>query len=147
VPLLRRKPAPEGIGPFPGVTPSASFTPLAIVAPWQAAGGGGYGRRVNIPLSQFPARWEGVQLHNGVDGLRSAWFWPVAVLPQNTLPVIRNTQRPVNVPGAQRFGSVYGGALGIIGTARMREAVTEAQIRQSGLQATDWGAALVAKFS
>lgn len=143
--ILKRRKDNSEVGAFPGVVPSAAFTPLAISAPWQAAGGGGYGARVNVPLSQVPARWEDVQLHNGVDGLRSGWFFPPspgAWGPPVQVPVIQQTARPVNVPGAQRFGNRYGGTLGLVANQQMRLNVLRAQIKQSGTAATQLGQVL-----
>jgi hypothetical protein len=146
--ILKRKKDGGEIGAFPGVEPTAAFTPIFHPAPWEAFGGGGSGMRVNVPLSQVPARWEDVQLHNGVDGLKSAWYFPPSPgewAPAVQVPAIQQTQRPVNVPGAQRFGQKYGGQLGLVANQQMRLAVLRAQIRQSGTGATQLGQTLMAQ--
>jgi hypothetical protein len=140
--MLSRMPDPLILKPFAGVEETAAFRPIGILAPWQAPGGGGYGIRVNPPLNQTPAYWSGLQLKNGISGLRSGWFFPSPS--QQVTPQIRATQQWGGYPGAQRSGSVYGGALGLIDNLQMREAVVANQIRQSGLAATKAGAALFA---
>lgn len=80
-------------------------------------------------LNQYPGRWEGAQLFNGVRGLRSAWSVPSRSL----RPIWMQTMKPGNSPGAQRFGSAYSGASGPLSVAQMRAALFHQQLSASAL--------------
>lgn len=82
-------------------------------------------------LNQFPARWDGAQLHQGVEGLSSHWYTPT----QSVVPTFQQTQQPTNVAGGQRWGQTYTGPIGPISAQAMRARVATAQVRQSGLAA------------
>lgn len=85
-------------------------------------------------LNQTVARYDGIQLENGVSALDPRWTVPGP----NDVPIWLRTQRPVNLPGAQRVGSTAPYGQGPMTVRKMRRNVTAAQIRQSGLAAQAW---------
>jgi hypothetical protein len=85
-------------------------------------------------LNEFPAKYDQPQLHQGVEGLTSNWWTPTV----SPLYTFQQTQRPANVAGGQRFAGKPGGPLGPISSRALAARVAAAQVRQSGLQATDW---------
>lgn len=94
------------------------------------------GRFAGTMLNQFPAAPRGVQLHSGREWGNSNWYYPsVAPLPNGS---VQQTQRPTNLPGGQREGSRYTGAVGPISVKLYRAAVAAAQVRQTGLSASPW---------
>lgn len=129
-PVLPAMPSQAGIGgtagwaPFPGYVDRAQQT-------------GAYAGRL---LNQFPANLPGVQLHSGREWGSSSWYYPaVAPIPNGS---IQQTQQPVNLPSAQRYGSLFQGPIGPITAQRNAALVVAAQIRQSGQSALQWAAAL-----
>lgn len=89
-------------------------------------------------LNQFPAKWDEPQLWGGVIGLNSHWQVPTV----SVLPYWVQTQRPTNLPSAQRDASRYTGGIGPLTARRFRANVTAAQVRQSGAQAMAWASDL-----
>lgn len=85
-------------------------------------------------LSQVPARVDGIQRENGVSAL-----WPFWTVPgPNDVPIWLRTQRPTNLPGAQRVGGAAPYGQGPIAVRAMKRNVVQAQIAQSGLSAQSW---------
>jgi hypothetical protein len=132
--VVTRAPAPA-LPPTPGgrygptgwlPMPTQGPAPLQI---------GVYGDRL---FNQFPARIDGVQLFQGVEGLNSTWQTPST----SARPNFQQTTYPENVPGGQRFGQTYTGGLGPISSRQMQARVVAAQVRQSGLQAMQWAQSL-----
>lgn len=126
-PALGADVAPSGWG-------DVSWRPLPTLgpAPLQI---GVYGQQL---LNQFPARYEGLQLDCGVNGLRSGYFTPTV----SVVPTFQQTAHPVNVPGGQRAGQTHTGPLGPLSARKLQQAVVAAQVRQSGLQAMQWAQGL-----
>lgn len=106
--------------------PTLGFAPLQI---------GVYGEPL---LSQFPALYNQPQLHQGVEGLQSAWYTPS----QSPNPTFQQTQRPTNIAGGQRYGQNAGGPLGPLSAKKLAQRVASAQVRQSGLTAQQWATGL-----
>lgn len=93
-------------------------------------------------LNQYPAMISGVQLDNGLSdsGVGSRWYYPaLTAIPNGSL---QQTQRPNNVIGSQRYGSIYSGPLGPVNAKAATAAVAAAQVRQSGLAAMGWARGL-----
>lgn len=111
----------------------------AIAIPSDPQQIGLYGEAI---LSQFPARWDGIQRENGVSAMYPGWTVPGP----NDDPIWLRTQRPTNLPGTQRFGSTAPYGQGPIAVRSMNRAVTQAQINQSGLASQAW-AAQIAQWS
>lgn len=107
------------------------WRPLQVPAPWQQIGVYGDAR-----LNQYPARWEGAQLWNGVGSLSQYW----EVRSASFVPYWQQTQQQAVVAGGQRFGGAPGtpAAAGPIASRQMRASVLNAQIAQSGLAAMSW---------
>lgn len=91
-----------------------------------------------VRISQFPGYYNQPQLHQGVEGERSCWYTPTV----STLPTFEQTQRPTNIPGGQRYGANPGAPLGPLSSRKLAARVAAAQVRQSGLQATQWAQGL-----
>jgi hypothetical protein len=89
-------------------------------------------------LNTFPAYYNQPQLHQGVEGLQSDWYTPTV----STLPTFMQTQRPNNVQGGQRWAGKPGGPLGPLSSRKLSARVAAAQVRQSGLSATEWAQGL-----
>lgn len=107
--------------PYP--TAAGDWNQIGVGAPW---------------LSQFPARWDQPQLHQGVEGLRSGYLTPS----RSVVPTFQQTQQGANRPGPQRAGQTYTGPVGPISANQLMSRVTAAQVRQSGLQALSWASQL-----
>lgn len=97
-------------------------------------------------LSTYPARWEGAQLFSGVGALFPGWSVAVGLAPGGPPFPLWQTQRPTNVPGAQRWGGNAGplAPAGPIASRQMRQSVLQAQIRQSGTGIMSWAQQLAA---
>lgn len=91
-------------------------------------------------LNQFPAYYNQPQLHQGVEGLSSCWDTPSAGA--QGLTNFQHTQSPSNVNGGQRYGGKPGGPTGPLSARKMAARVAAAQVRQSGLAATQWAQGL-----
>lgn len=91
-------------------------------------------------LTQYPTNVPGVQLKNGREGASSRWYYPTATYAP--LGNIGQTPRPGVISGGQRFGSIYSGPMGPIQAQELKQQVAIAQVRQSGMAALDWAAAL-----
>lgn len=89
-------------------------------------------------LNQFPAYYNQPQLHCGVEFRRTNWDTPTV----SSTPTFEQTQRPTNIAGGQRYGGNAGGPLGPISSRRLAARVAAAQVRQSGLSATQWAQGL-----
>ncbi len=98
------------------------------------------GRYAGGLLNQYPASPSGVMLHGGREWGSSHWYYPaVSVIPNGST---QQTTRPNNVMGAQRSGSIFGGPIGPVTARLFRARVADAQVRQSGLSASDWAQGL-----
>lgn len=160
--MFRRRRQPAGVVPvteqFPpgaGTGAVSALAPVLPAAPSQAgiAGTAGWapfpgyvdptrqtGAYSGRLLNQFPANIPGVQLHSGREWGSSNWFYPaVAPVPNGS---IQQTQQPVNLPSAQRYGSLFQGPIGPLDAQKNAALVVAAQIRQSGQSALQWAAAL-----
>jgi hypothetical protein len=94
-------------------------------------------------LNQYPANIPGVQLHSGREGNNPGWYYPsLTVIPNGNL---QQTQRPNNVNGGQRYGSLFSGPIGPLSARRMAANVAAQQVRQSGLTAMQWAQGLSAQ--
>jgi hypothetical protein len=89
-------------------------------------------------LTQFPSYYDQPQLHQGVEGLSSDWFTPSV---SSTL-TFQQTQRPTNIAGGQRFAGKPGAPIGPLSARALAARVSAAQVRQSGLAATQWAQGL-----
>lgn len=149
MPDTELSPPPAGIGALPALAPVLPAPPsqagIAGTAGWapfpgyvpEAAQTGVYAGRL---LNQFPANLPGVQLHSGREWGSSSWYYPAVVpLPNGSL---QQTQAPVNLPSAQRYGSLFQGPIGPLDAQKNAALVVAAQIRQSGQSALQWAAAL-----
>jgi hypothetical protein len=107
------------------------WKPLSVDAPWQQ--NAVFGERV---LSQYPARWEGAFLRNGVGEIRTGWMEPYPGI----IPYWQVTTYPQNVPGAQLYGGAPGqpSLAGPIASRGLKASVLAAQVKQSGLQTMSW---------
>lgn len=103
---------------------------LQALAPWQQVGAWGEAR-----LNADVANWPGLQRWNGVMGLNPGW---IAAGSQG-IPYWQLTTAVGNYPGAQRNASWSGiGTLGPITSRQATQNVTLAQLRQNGLQNTQF---------
>lgn len=90
-------------------------------------------------LNQYPALVPGVQLHCGREWGNSRWYYPVVGGAESN---DTQTPRPQMISGGQRFGSIYSGPIGPIAAQQLKQNVAYQQVRQSGMAALDWAAAL-----
>lgn len=91
-------------------------------------------------LNAFPAAPVGVELHSGREWGSAAYYTPATTyLPNGS---VEQTQRPNNVSGGQRYGSLFSGPIGPISAKANAAQVAAAQVRQSGLAATRWAQGL-----
>lgn len=98
------------------------------------------GAYAGSPLNQFPANVPGVQLHEGVEFLSSAWYYPsISAIPNGSIQV---SQHEANLPGAQRYGSQYSGAVGPTNVRLFRRRVAAASVQQTALLAQPWAGIL-----
>lgn len=124
-PILPAPPSAAGIGG------TAGWAPLPGYVSTQAQIGAFNGRLLN----RYPANLPGVQLHSGREWLQggSGWYYPSTTpLPNGS---IQQTRQYTNLPGAQRYGSLFSGPIGPITAQQNAALVTVAQIRQSGASA------------
>lgn len=129
-PVLPALPSAAGIGGAAGWAPMPGYVPAAAQT-------GTYAGRL---LNQFPANLPGPQLHSGREWGNSSWYYPaVRPLPNGSA---QQTQQHNNLPGAQRYGSLFSGPQGPITAQRNAALVAANQIRQSGQSALRWAAAL-----
>jgi hypothetical protein len=137
--------AAYGLAQPPGLSAAASAH-VGGTAGWRALPGfvptayqtGAYAGQL---LNQYPARIDGPQLHSGREWGRTGWDYPTATpLPGNGQ--LGQTQRPNNIAGAQRYGSLFSGPIGPITAQRNAALVAIAQVKTSGLQAVQWAKAL-----
>lgn len=105
------------------------WRPLNVPATWQEIGV--YGAAI---LSQFPARVDGLQRDCVVGSFYPGWTVPGPT----DVPVWLRTQYPVNIAGAQRYGSTAPQGVGPIAARKFTRRVTAAQIAQSGLAVQSW---------
>lgn len=127
-PTIRRRggdPVPAEYGP---VTAARRAMPGHQLPPNQI---GLYG---DNQLSQFPARWEGLMLRCGVEGLRDGWYTPS----KSVVPDFQQTQYPAVNVSPQLMGANPGAPVGPVNVAAMQANVIAGQIRQSGLAAMSW---------
>jgi hypothetical protein len=133
--FTRRQPADPVPAEYGAVSGGRPFAPLATPNVQ-----GGYFD--DVRLNQFPARWEGLMLRCGVEGLKSGWYTPTI----SVVPTFQQSQYPQrDRVGTQRFGQGYTGGVGPVNVAAMNAAVVAAQIRQSGLSAMSWAKDLTPK--
>jgi len=98
------------------------------------------GRYAGGLLNQYPASPSGVQLHGGREWGWACWYYPaVSVIPNGS---VQQTTHPNNISGGQRSGSIFGGPIGPVTARLFRAKVADAQVRQSGLSASDWAQGL-----
>jgi hypothetical protein len=98
------------------------------------------GRFSGPPLTQYPARIEGPQLHGGREWGTSGWFTPTRfVQPAGGTTQVGTVGTPVPV---LRNGSTFTGPIGPISARSVQTNVAAAQVRQSGLSAMGWAKAL-----
>lgn len=91
-------------------------------------------------LNALPAIVPGVQLHQGVEGMNSGWYYPtVSAIPGGSPQEYRPTP---GAAGGQRYGSRYSGPIGPLSVRRMRQRVAQASIEQTALMAEPWAGVL-----
>jgi hypothetical protein len=95
-----------------------------------------------VLLNQFPAYYNQPQLLQGVEGFDSSWYTPNVNGAAGLSSNFQHTQSPSNISGAQRNAGKPGGPLGPLSSRRLSARVAAAQVRQSGLQATEWAQGL-----
>ncbi len=132
----------------PAPTPTHRGGPMpGVVTGWRANGDGQHatqqiGAFAGQLLNQYPANIPGMQLDNGRQGagVGAHWYYPaLTAIPNGS---VQQTQRPNNIVGGQRWGSMYSGPISPISAKQNAAAVTAAQVRQSGLQAMAWARGL-----
>lgn len=139
--------SPAGSGALPTLTPPVKppTGPGGLTAGWKPGPGipnpqqqiGAYDGGM---LNQFPAYLPGPQLHSVREFGNSGWYYPsLTPLPNGNLT---QTTTPNNVPGAQRYGSLFSGPIGPISAKKNAARLAAQQVRQSGLAATTWGLTL-----
>jgi len=88
-------------------------------------------------LTQYPTNLPNAQLFCGVEGLRSAWYYPsVAGLPLGSS--ITQTVSPANATGSQRYGLRFTGPLGPLVARAESALVSDQQARESGPRVVGW---------
>jgi hypothetical protein len=93
-------------------------------------------------LTQFPALITEVQKHSCVEFMQSGWNYPMARPSAGDLGNLTQTQRPANLPGAQRRASQFQDPIGPISARGAYARVVADQVRQSGAAAMSWANAL-----
>ena len=88
------------------------------------------GRYALPPLSAFPAMAPQLQRRSGWPAGNDKWYWPYE------MPPWQKTQQVANYPGTQRNAKSVGSgnALSRLKVHKMRGALTEAAVGQSGAQ-------------
>lgn len=125
----------ERSGPMPGtVTGWQPNNPLAT-------DNAQIGSFAGTVWTQYPANLPNVQRFCGVEGLRSAWYYPsVGGLPLGSS--ITQTVSPANAVGSQRFGVKYSGPIGPLLARTDKARVTDQAMRQSGARVVGWARSL-----
>jgi hypothetical protein len=88
-------------------------------------------------LSQVEGYYNQPQLHSGREWGQSCWFTPTV----SVVPTFQQTQKPYPI-GGQRYGQTFTGPIGPLNVKAMQQRIAAAQVRQSGLMAQSWAAAL-----
>ena len=96
---------------------------IDVPARWQVIGK--YGTEI---LSSYPSNPPEIQRRNGVGDISPLWMVP----PGQTVLDAQRTRTPANVPGIQRNARSPQVQLSAYQVTRMRQAVTQAQVKQSG---------------
>jgi hypothetical protein len=141
----RPAPAAAVVSIAPVVTGGLPTGPHGLVNGWAPGYGNPHasqqtGRFSGPPLTQYPARVDGPQLHGGREWGTTAWYTPTRfVQPAGGPTQVGTTGTPVPV---LRNGSVYGGPIGPISSRAAQQNVAAAQVRQSGLSAMGWAKGL-----
>jgi hypothetical protein len=130
--IQQREPVPDP--PTYGPTGWAPFAPLATPNVQKGA----FGDRL---LNQYPAIWPGLQRKNGRQGNNPGWV----VLRTYAVNPEQASQFPANASQTQRYGNTYTGGMGPIAAQALAQRVADGQVRQSGVNAVNYAAALAGR--